>query len=81
MNFANALSNFLYDKNYFITIFDDKIHVYRFLEIKKMTKEEIELKLENFNITIRGNALRVLQMHKEDILIQGNIINIGKNYA
>ena len=80
MKFANALSDFLYDKKYFITIFEDKVHIYRFFELKKLTNDEIILKLENFDIIINGNKLCVLQMNNEEIIIQGNITNIGKIY-
>jgi len=41
MKFYNALSDFLYDKNYFITIFENNIHIYKYIELTRLTSEEI----------------------------------------
>jgi len=80
MKFSNALSDFLYDKNYFITIFEDKLHVYRYIDLIKLTSEEIVLSLEAFKLFIIGEDLIISQMNKEEIIIQGCIKEIRKNY-
>lgn len=80
MKFSNALSDFLYDKNYFITIFEDKLHVYRYIDLVKLTSEEIVLSLETFKLFIIGEDLIISQMNKEEIIIRGCIKEIRKNY-
>lgn len=80
MKFYNALSDFLYDKNYFITLFDNKVHIYRYLEIEKLTMEKIIVVMNGFKLTISGRDLIVLQMNSEEIILQGQIIEIGKVY-
>lgn len=81
MKFYNALSDFLYDKNYFITIFENKIHIYRYLELSKLTSKEIHLKLPEFNLLIEGKNLIIIQMNNEELIIQGDILGVKKVYA
>ena len=81
MKLANALSNFLYDKNYFVTIFDSNIHIYKYLELIKLTSNVIVLRMDGFDLQITGEDLTIIQMNKEELLITGKVLNIGKNYA
>lgn len=81
MRLMDALSDFLYDKNYFINIFDNNIHIYRYLELKKLSSKEIILKMEGFTLNINGDNLFIRQMNKDEILINGQISNIGITYV
>lgn len=80
MKFYNALSDFLYDKNYFITIFEDKLHVFRYSQLVKLTAKEIILSLRDFQLFVNGENLIISQMNNEEIIIQGKIFNIRKSY-
>lgn len=80
MKFYNALSDFLYGKNYFITIFEDKLHVFRYSQLIKLTAKEIILSLQNFQLLIIGENLIISQMNNEEIIIQGKITDIRKVY-
>jgi len=80
MKFYNALSDFLYDKKYFITIFDIKLHLFRYTQLNKLTSTEIILKMPDFKLIINGDALLICQMNKEEMLIQGNIYSVRKEY-
>ena len=81
MRLMDALSDFLYDKNYFINIFDNSIHIYRYLELSKLSSQEIILKMEGFTLNIDGENLFIKQMNKDEILINGQIDNIGLSYV
>ena len=81
MRLMDALSDFLYDKNYFINIFDNIIHIYRYLELIKLSSKEIILKMEDFTLNISGDDLFIKQMNKDEILITGLITNIGLSYV
>ena len=61
MKFYNALSDFLYDKKYFITLFENKIHVFRYRELIKLSSELIALQIESFKLIINGRNLIVSQ--------------------
>ncbi|MBQ6840618.1 MAG: YabP/YqfC family sporulation protein [Bacilli bacterium] len=80
MKFSKALSDFLYDKNYFITIFEDKIHIYRYFELIRLSEIEIVLLLESFKLKIEGNNLVISQMNNEELIIQGTISSVGMIY-
>lgn len=80
MKLAKLLSDFLYDKNYFITLFENKIHVYQYKDLVFLSEDKIKLRLENFNLIIEGSNLVVFQMNKEEIIIEGNILKVGKEY-
>ncbi|MBE6148811.1 MAG: hypothetical protein E7167_04940 [Firmicutes bacterium] len=80
MKFYNALSEFLYDKNYFITIFEDKLHVYRYNQLIKLSSKEIILSLTAFQLVISGRDLIISQMNNEELIIQGNITDVRKIY-
>jgi len=81
MKFYNALSDFLYDKNYFITIFENNIHIYKYIELTRLTSEEIILQLPDFQIVIIGNNLIIKQMNSEELIVQGDIVEVKKIYA
>ena len=81
MRLMDALSDFLYDKKYFINIFDNIIHIYRYLELIKLSSQEIILKMEDFTLNISGDDLFIKQMNKDEILITGLITNVGLSYV
>ena len=87
LNIVNALwvysdktKCFLYDKNYFITLFDNKIHIYMYHELTKLTTEEIVIVMDLFKLQIKGNDLRIIQMNNEEMILQGQISLIRKIY-
>ena len=78
MNIKNAIINFLYDKNYFISFFEDSIYIYNYESIINLSENKITLIIEDFTIDIIGNNLKITQMNNIELLIEGNIKNIGK---
>ena len=79
MQFLDTINNFLYDQNYFISLYDNKIHLYKYLELTKLTSKEIIVLFNDFKLNIKGDNLTIIQMNKEELLIQGNIFSVGKN--
>ena len=59
MHIKENLTNFLYDKNYFISIYDNYIYVYNYFDLLLLTDTKIILKLEKFNLTINGENLYI----------------------
>ena len=54
MNLKESLVNFLYDKNYFINIYDDYIHVFNFQELISLSDKKIIKKMSKNEILIKG---------------------------
>ena len=54
MHIKENLVNFLYDKKYFITLYDEFIYVFNYQELTNLSEKEIILKMPNFNLCIIG---------------------------
>ncbi len=80
MRIYDALKEFLYNKKYFISMYEDKLYVYHYQELIKLNSDEIILKIENFILSIKGNKLSVSQMTKEELMIQGIINEVKYKY-
>lgn len=80
MNIKYALENFLYDKDFFISIYSDHVYVYNYDEIEILTNDKIVLKINNFKVNIIGSNLKIEKLNKKELLIEGIINNIGKIY-
>ena len=80
LNIKNTIIDFLYDKNYFITMYENFLYIYNFQEIITLTNELIMLSIENFKIKITGSDLKKKKINSSELLIEGNIISIGKIY-
>ena len=80
MHIKDTLINFLYDKKYFISIYDSYIHVFNYKELDSLTSKLIILKMDEFNLEIKGDNLFITKMEKREILIKGNIMNVGMSY-
>lgn len=80
MDIKNNLINFLYDKNYFISIYEDYIYVYNYIELINISSEKIEFKINDFKLVIVGEKLILKKMLKNEVLINGKLMKIGINY-
>ena len=80
MHIKESLINFLYDKDYFINIFENYIHVFNFRELKSLSSKKIILKLDTFTLDIEGNDLFVTKMLPNEVLIKGTISKVGFIY-
>ena len=80
LNIKNTIIDFLYAKNYFITMYENFLYIYNFQEIITLTNELIMLSIENFKIKITGSDLKIKKINSSELLIEGNIISIGKIY-
>lgn len=71
MYLTEKVRKFLIDKNYYIDIYEDKIHVFHYIDILKLQDEEIILQMEEFKLTIKGANFRVSRLENREILISG----------
>ena len=73
MKIIDNLRDFLEDREYYIDIFDDKLHVYNYKKLLKLNSKNIQLKFEKFILDIKGDNLKIIEMNKIEILIKGII--------
>ena len=80
MHMKDNLINFLYDKNYFINIYDEYIHVFNYQELVSLSSKKIVLKLESFKVILDGSELFITKMLPNEILIKGNVSKVEFSY-
>lgn len=80
MHIKEALINFLYDKEYFISMYDNCIYIYNYQELVELKSDKIILKMPKFVLNIYGSNLFITKMLPNEILIKGLISNIGIDY-
>ena len=80
MHIKDNLINFLYDKEYFISIYNNYIHIFNYKELITLSNSLIILKLDKFNLEINGESLFITKMMPNEILIKGKIKNVGIIY-
>ncbi len=71
MHLYKTMKNFLMDYDYYIDIYDNKIHVFNYIDILKLNDEEIILVMATFTLTLKGNSFAVKRLEKREILIEG----------
>lgn len=81
MHMKDSLINFLYDKKYFINIYDEYIHVFNYEELISLSSKKIELKFSNFKLVIDGENLFINKMFPNEMLIKGTINKVGFVYG
>lgn len=80
MQMKDNLLNFLYDKEYFISMYDSFIHVFNYQELTSITASKIILKMTEFKLIIEGKSLFITKMLPNELLIKGTILKVSKTY-
>ncbi len=76
MQLQNRIRSFLIDKNYYIDIYDEEIHVFHYIDILKLQSDEIILQMDGFRLILMGEDFRVKRLENQEILIQGMLENL-----
>lgn len=71
MHLYKTMKNFLMDFDYYIDIYEEKIHVFNYIDILKLTDTEIVLAMPSFTLTLKGTEFAVKRLEKREILIEG----------
>ncbi len=71
MHLYKTMKNFLMDFNYYIDMYEEKIHVFNYIDIEKLTSTEIILAMPSFTLTLKGVSFVVKRLEKREILIEG----------
>lgn len=77
MRIFDNIKNFLYDQDYFISFFNDNVHIFNYLELRSFTDNEIILNMNSFKLSISGKNLKITKMENKELIINGEITNIG----
>lgn len=76
MHLYKTMRNFLMDFDYYIDIYEEKIHVFNYIDIEKLTDTEIILAMPSFTLTLKGISFVVKRLEKREILIEGTLEDV-----
>ena len=76
MKIINNIKTFIYDKDYFVNVYDNKIHIYQYIDLLKLSEEEIIFKLSDFTLYISGSNLHIIKMASNELMIEGVLGNM-----
>ena len=76
LHFKDSFKNFLFDLEDFITIYENHLHVFNYLKLNKLSETEIVLKFNKMSVIINGISLKIKQMTKQELLINGKILKV-----
>lgn len=70
------LANVIYDKDYKIIIFKDKVNIVNYNEVLIFEDNVILIKLEQCLFKIKGEGLSIIRSYNKELLIKGKIKTI-----
>lgn len=76
MKIVNNLKDFLMDQEYYIDIYDNKLHAYNYKKLLKLSDVIVELQFEKFILEIKGNNIKVIEMNNIEMMMSGQIDNV-----
>lgn len=76
MHLYETMKNFLCDFDYHIAIYENRIHVFNYVDIIKLTDKEIILSMPSFSLVLIGENFAVKQLLKREILIEGTLNDV-----
>ncbi len=80
MNLKDNIKNFLYDQEYFVSLYKNYIHIYNFEKIQKFNNEEMIFQFVDFVLIVKGEKLLIKKMLKNEVLIKGTIKSLNYNH-
>ncbi len=80
MLMIDNIKNYLYDKKYFINLYEDYIHIFNYNKLKEFKDNLIILIMPDFKLTIKGDSFFVSKMLSNELLIKGHISSLEKIY-
>ena len=79
MKIIKKINNYLEDKEYKIIIKDKQVNIINYDEIIDFTLNKISLRYKQKTIIIEGTELYITKMIEDEVLINGNIVNVRIN--
>ena len=80
MLMIDNIKNYLYDKKYFVNLYDSYIHIFNFNKLLDFNHNIITLKMPDFILDIIGNNLTITKMTNNELLIKGCVNKLEFKY-
>ena len=72
----NKISNYINDKEFKFTVYEDKIHIINFNKIITLEDNYISVLSINKKINIKGLELVLIKLIDNELLVKGNVSSI-----
>lgn len=76
MKILDKLSDYIYDKNMSIHIYENRVNIVNYKEISSFNSNKIVITYNNGSITVGGSKLVVSKLLSNELLISGEIKQI-----
>lgn len=73
MHIRETLVNYLFDRDFIVSLYDDYIYFYNYVYLDSFDEKEIIISVKNRKYVVRGSDLAIVKMTKEELLIRGVI--------
>ena len=80
MHIKNTIQNFIYDKNYYIGLFQDSCYLFQCQKIISINDNMAYFRFPEFNLKIKGQKLIIEKMTEKELLIHGVIEELKIEY-
>ncbi len=76
MNIKNNIVNYLFDRDYIVTLYDDYIYFFNYKYLDSFDEKCITIEVAKRTFVVIGSDLLIIKMTKEELLIKGNITEV-----
>lgn len=73
MNIRDNIVNYLFDRNYVVSMYDDCVYFFNYKYLDSFDDKEIIVSLVDRKIMLIGNDMSITKMTKEELLIRGKV--------
>lgn len=73
MNIRDNIVNYLFDRNYVVSMYDDCVYFFNYKYLDSFDDKEIIVSLVDRKITLIGHDMSITKMTKEELLIRGKV--------
>ena len=75
MNIKNNIINYLFDKDYVITLYDEFIYFFNYKYLESFSDKRVYIKIDKRFVTLVGENLTIVRITKEELLKMNKKLN------